>query len=366
MLWQNLCAMEPQFVNEWNNVSTFTDQEIPTSLNNSVGEEFPYWQLATALRMIDVVVVIIPIIIFLNCSVLFTFIVNKALHKPLNLVHVTVITELFLTKLAIVIGALFLLPDAIRYCICIAEVLNEVYFSLSAFNIAFVSVQLTCLSVIQFLYIKGKKKLVGWKVVGALVTGSTIYSLFLGTATFVNIRFQGIPLFCISLCTGVRLATFASYRFMLISLLFVVILPCLVIIFISLIWTCLIFKKSYIGGDNQLNRRMISLPVIMPLVTVSATVLYFIARELLQNILRRFVTSFYPNWVLVGQDLLGGIIEGISGFIYPAVLLYFHPQLRSSWKTMLKGLPGIIGKRCFGKKRNTAVYPETGESTAAS
>lgn len=41
-------------------------------------------------------------------------------------------------------------------------------------------------------------------------------------------------------------------------------LPSLMMLLISTTWSCITFKMYYTGGNNQLNRRLISLPIILP------------------------------------------------------------------------------------------------------
>ena len=356
LLSDQLKFMESGFVGGWN-LTSVGNQEISASGNISMEEEFPYWQLAMAVRIIVVVFIFIPLIVFFSCSVFFAFVVKKDLHRPLNVVHMSLIVELLLVKLSFIITSFFVSPGIVRYCIC-PMWLEILYFSSSVFNIAFVNVMLTCLSILQLIYIKGKKQLVGWRVVLALVTGSTIYSILWGIGVELGLSLRTVHNFCVSLCDGIRLSLFNGYFFSIVTASFLVILPCLIIILIALLWSCFIFKKSYIGSDSQLNRRIISLPVIMPLVSILASVLFFIFRRLLQSILRLTATSHYPNFVLLSNEFLSYVLEGASAFIYPIVLLYIHPQLRSSWKAMLKELPGMIKRKCFGKKRSNVVHTE--------
>ena len=165
--------------------ATGDDLEISGSANSSLVEEFPYWQLAMAVRVMTTVFILIPLIVFFNGSVLLTFIVNKSLHKPVNVVHVFVISELFIVKLVTITVALFVLSEAVRYCNCL-EFVDDIYFPLSAFNIVFINVVLTSLSIVQFLIIKGKNRLIGWKVISVLLSGSTVYSIVWGVAGYIT------------------------------------------------------------------------------------------------------------------------------------------------------------------------------------
>ena len=344
--------MEPVFVSG----SIDLDAALGSG-NSSLIEDFPYWRLAMAIRLVVVVVIFIPIMVFFGTTVLFTFLSNKSLINPVNIVHMLLTAQLFFLKFTILVVAVILFPDAIRYCVCI-EAIIDVYFSLTAFSITFVNIVLTCLAIIQLLIMKGKKKLIVYKVVGVLMSLSMLYSVAWAMVSLTINRVQGTQLLCTSLCMGLIESTFTAYTLLLVGLIIFVISPCLVIIFIAFLWSYIIFKKSYIGNDNQLNRRILSLPLIMPLVTVVASILYFIVRELFENILKSTVTSFFPNWVLLSNEILGYLLEGTSGFIYPVLLLYVHPQLRSSWCETLNYIPGALNKKLFGKlKANNQVHP---------
>ena len=339
------------------NISSLDD--FSGSGNYSIVDEFPYWRLAMAVRVVTVVFVYFPTAVFLNGSVLLAFIVTKKLHRSINLMHIALIIELFLVKYLGIFCGLLSFPNGIRFCIC-WDLVNEIYLTLTSFNVAFVGVVLTCLSVTQLLIIRGKKKLVSWKVVTVLVVMSTIYSLLLAVVSFVGNRLQNTPLLCASLCRGTSGSMFSNFSFSLIGLVVVVLLPCVVVTFSTLLWSCFIFKSSYIGGDDQLSRRIVSLPAIMPILTIFTTVLFFMVQQLVVSILRQSVTSFFPNWVIFCAEIQGYLYEGIGGFIYPLVLLYFNPQLRSAWKTMLKDARVALWNRCVGKKekRSSRVHPE--------
>ena len=305
------------------------------------------------MRIIVFVFFFIPLIVFLNCSVFLAFLVKKELRRPLNLVHMSLIVELFLVKLFLIIVGLFVYPDIVRFCIC-PMWFEFFYFSFTIFNIAFINVMLTSLSILQLLFIKGKKW-IGWKVVGAIVTGSTTYSVSWTLGVQLGLNLRSVHNFCLSFCDDAPLDEDSVYSLSLMIANYTVILPCLAVIFFALIWTCIIFKKIFIGNDSQLNRRIISLPIIMPLVTILASTLYIILRGLSQRVLELTVTSHYPNFVLLSNEFLSYILEGVGAIIYLAVLLYIHPQLRSSWIAMLKELPGVLKRKCFGKKRSNII-----------
>lgn len=337
----------------------------PEFNNRSFDEEVPFWQVSMVMRIIFVFFILFPVSISLNGSVLITLLVTKSLHRPLNVVHISLTVELFFVKCLSLLLSVGLFPDAVRYCRCHITII-EIYLSLIAFNIVFVSVLFTTLSVMQFLVIKGKKRLIGWKVVSIAVTGSTIFSLILAILSFIGNKLQREPILCPLLCTDAPDSLFTNFSFSLIGLIVIVLLPCLIIIFITMLWTCLIFKKAYIGDNDQLNRRIVSLPAIMPLLTVFISISFFLVQRQLARILMRLVSSFFPNLVLVCTEFFGYFIEGISGFIYPIVLLYLHPHLRSAWYSTYKVARKVLFKKCICKDNRIHVQPQQSVSALES
>ena len=96
----------------------------------------------------------------------------------------------------------------------------------------------------------------------------------------------------------------------------VVLLPCLVVTFIALLWSCLIFKSSYIGDDDQLTQRIVSLPAIMPFLTLFTTILFFVQQQLLARFLRQVLTRFHQNWVLVLAEIQGYLLKVSVGSFF--------------------------------------------------
>ena len=115
------------------------------------------------------------------------------------MIHVVLAGQLFLVKTATVLAILFTNPSAVRYCVCV-NVFNQIYAPVVNFSIVFVNVLLACLSVVQFLIIKGKIKLVGWKFVAVLVAVSIFYSLLWGIATYLYNGFRQVQFECAQLC----------------------------------------------------------------------------------------------------------------------------------------------------------------------
>ena len=89
---------------------------------------------------------------------------------------------------------------------------------------------------------------------------------------------------CTDFCPGqnVRAAFNCSARLTIAMISYVVLawLPSLVILLISTTWSCVVFKKCYTGGNDQLNRWLISLPVILPTGFILTTIFTLLLRHL--------------------------------------------------------------------------------------
>ena len=76
-------------------------------------------------------------------------------------------------------------------------------------------------------------------------------------------------------------------------------LPSLVVVTIFSTWSCAIFRNYYTGGDDQLNYRMLSLPVLMPLAISTSSVVEVIALILVGRLLEMLPLGDYSlYWIL--------------------------------------------------------------------
>ena len=110
-----------------------------------------------------------------------------------------------------------------------------------------------------------------------------------------------------------------------ITLFLSVFLPSLTVTVLTSIWSCVTFKKYYTGGNDLLNRRMLSLPVIMPLTIIATTVLESIVALLLSNLL---VTLSWATFYHTGVLLLVVILLYILQYIHK-IILSFSSYLHS-------------------------------------
>lgn len=77
-------------------------------------------------------------------------------------------------------------------------------------------------------------------------------------------------------------------------------IPSLITVVITATWSCVIFKKSYTGGNDQLNRRILSIPFVMPAVVIVtnlfSTILF---RTLTNEIFFQLLGCIHPTRVFL-------------------------------------------------------------------
>lgn len=119
-------------------------------------------------------------------------------------------------------------------------------------------------------------------------------------------------------------------------------IPCIAVVIVTSTWSCVIFKKYYTGEHYQLNHRMLSLPVIMPLALVASTVLEIIGIHLTTQILLNLLSLnvYFGNWILFVLALVLIPVRFLNRIFYPLVLVYTHCELRRSVVDLLKRFKG--------------------------
>lgn len=126
-------------------------------------------------------------------------------------------------------------------------------------------------------------------------------------------------------------------------------LPSLIVIVITSTWSCAVFKKYYIGGNDQLNRRMLSLSIITPLVLLASSMVKMFLLILVGDFLFSLsLGEYFPYWIVFAHVQLTAMIKFLSRLVYPIVLTYSHISLNCAVKDLLKKF-----------KFNNSVSPET-------
>ena len=151
---------------------------------------------------------------------------------------------------------------------------------------------------------------------------------------------------------------FGTFITVFFSIIFIAYIPTLAVVTAMSTWSCAVFKKYYIGGDDQLNRRMISLLFIMPLANVSSAVLEGALAVSVGNALSMIsvLGDQFPYWSNFINTILLIILHFSIRLVYPLILLSFcstptpsSTKLRKAIKRLLRRIknrnrvaPGVM------------------------
>ena len=307
---------------------------INESQENGTFLKFPFWQPTLAVWAITILLVN-PTIVAIDLTLLVTMLKTKNLRRnPLNLIHMSILVSQIASRLTFLIGyATYMLP-AWRDCSC-SIFLNSFVLSLYIFLSAYDPIAFAFLSCLQLLQVKGKKRL--RKSATISVCFSIACSMIFGIefiAFQAKYDFRDL-LVCSQVCASDQqmrtfsIALVSATIPVFLTLLPLVLIPSLITVIITAIWSCAIFKNSYTGGNDQLNKRMLSIPLIMPIVITATNVFVgYPPRVLISEILP--TVPFRRYWIIFFQIEYTLIFDGFSGFFYPLLLLYLMPPLRQA------------------------------------
>ena len=136
---------------------------------------------------------------------------------------------------------------------------------------------------------------------------------------------------CIGVDTSRLVAIFASFQI-------IAWIPPLTTLVAVTIWSCVLFKKDYAGRDAGLNRRIIAMPLVMPVIVTMTSIVIFVSYRVVDLIFLPTVSSnsFRRNWITSIRFTVVLLNEISSGLPYPILILFLNPKLWKSWKTILK------------------------------
>ena len=175
--------------------------DFNTSANASTLGEFPHWRVALSYILVTELFIYSPLALFINASLLLTILKTKSLRKPLNLIHLSLLSLNCLIIIPDAIATCVYIPPVIRFCHCSTPV-SSVYFLIELLYIIFQPLNYACLRVFQLLIIKGKKSLVSYVSVAAAVIvciGVAVLLISEGV-TLLNLADQ--TYICNNLCPG--------------------------------------------------------------------------------------------------------------------------------------------------------------------
>ena len=315
-------------------------EDITLLFNGS--NEFPYWRPTLAIDLFIYICFSFGSIFLLNIPLLVAlFKINKKHLKALNMFHIFLVVATVVEDILRIVMRIYYLPGIYQFCYC-GDVGGTAYVIVVTFFIVYRCSMFTCLGVLQLLVILGRKKLVhNLKTTFGMILLCVGISLLYDAAIFQDIYMTRERVFCYdAYCPGYRPEVGISNLVkILIGFILSTYLPSIAVVVVTSTWSCLIFKRYYTGGDDQLNRRMLSLPFIMPLANVASSMLEILSIQIVAEILLTLPLGvYYAHWILFTQTFVFLLVRFMSRIIYPLVLVYTHIELRQSVRVLLKRL----------------------------
>lgn len=327
----------------------FNDSDFNTSVNSSALGEFPYWGITLSYMLVTELFVYSPIALFINISLLVTILKTKALRKPLNLIHLSLLSLNCLIIIPDAIVTCVYIPPVIRFCHC-PRAASSVYFLIELLYIIFQPLNYACLGVFQLLLIKGMKRLVSYASVTAAVIFCTGVAtlLVLNGVTLINLANQ--TYICNGFCPGEKSRRFPGITYAFASYTVVSWIPSSIIVLVCTTWSCCLFRSAYLGDSETLTRRMISIPIVMPSLLVLPSILSNAFLGAAEGVITSSDIAYSTYWIVFIRFLAFQVHELISGVAYPFVLLLLNPQIGNEWKKLMSTRIG-----CF---KQNMVIPE--------
>ena len=341
------------------NISFLLNSSDDTFGNSSLLiREFPYWQptLAVVLFLLTISQASSILIIYVPLLVVLLRVLKKDHFKPLNLLHASLVTVSIIEDICHIILYPIYLPSAFRFCTCSA-LLNTLLAVTFCFGLIYRPFCFSCLSVLQFLVVIGKKKFITLKV-SCVMIAACCASAVIFAASIVKPTYDSIDRTACyeSFCPGSRpespFGDDSQWITSTLAAFFVGFFPTTIIVLTMSIWSCAVFRNYYTGGDDQLNRRMLSLPFIMPLANVASSMFEGATITVVGVVMSMLsLGDLFPYWTMFTIFVLASFIRFFIRLVYPSVLLYTHRKLRQAIMRLIRKLkrgkimtPGTMNK----------------------
>ena len=315
-------------------------------------EQPPYTEATiTTLLIIFIFLLAVPTLL-INATLSVAFFKSGQLKKPLGILHASLLVEILLNKVLLSIVFCIYYPPALRHCNC-SPTLSAIYQSFRPLILCFRSIVYASIALCQLLIITDKKKYVNHKTTCGCVAFAVGVGAIFATESAVLTNLNDERLGCTDFCPGQNVGasfSFSARVIVMISYVVLTWLPSVVILLISTIWSCVIFKKRYTGGNDQLNRRLISLPVVLPAIFILTTLFTVLLRRLVLVIVQFYDVKFVQYWLFLSGATITLLDETLDGIIYQVILTYLNPHLFKIWKSL------------FYRNYSSQVHPQTSTS----
>jgi hypothetical protein len=296
-----------------------------SGVHNQTENEFPHWRSVVSLLLLCLWLFAVLLTTLLSSSVLLAIKKSKNFDKVLSTVHIYVLVLNIIVRLCSAMTFSGFIPPAIRFCDC-SIVAGAISFYLNTFSICYQPYMFVSLALFQLLIIRGKKRFVTYKTVGVTLITITAVAIVV-PLIFIGIAVQDgenvlcdSSLGCFGIDTRRLMGIFASFY----SIVWV---PSFSLLLVATIWSCVIFKKEYIGNDAYLNRRIIAMPLILPLIiTLNSMAMLMLFQILNLTSLKisssNSIYSFSRNWIASSRFLIVLLGEIIGGLSYSCLILF--------------------------------------------
>ena len=250
---------------------------------SSVLEQPPYTETTIIIVLISSIFFLAIPTLLINITLSIAFFKSGQLKKPLGIFHVSLLIEILLNKLSLSIVLCAYYPPALRHCDC-SPTLSTIFQSSRVLVLSFRSIMYASIALCQLLVIIGKKKYVNRKTACGCVAFAVGVGAIFATENAILTNLNNERLGCTDFCPGQNVGTYfnipaRTINIVMISYIAFSWLPSLVILLISTSWSCIVFKKRYTGGNDELNRRIISIPIILPAGFILTTLFTLLLRN---------------------------------------------------------------------------------------
>ena len=296
--------------------------------------EFTHWKSTTAIVLVSRLLFSAPITLLVNLSIIITIFKTKSLRRPLNLIYLSL---LFLNCLIIIpdiVTTCVFIPVVLRYCEC-DQSTSLVYLIIEGIFFIYFPLNFACVGVFQVLILKGKKSLVTYRITIAAVITCVVITTLVATEGTIAINLAGQTHVCSGVCPSYSTRNFDGFAIAYASFVVICFLPSLIVVVFCTIWSCIIFKKNYIGDNDGLNRRMLSLPIVIPLVLILPSVLNDFILPPIEVWLKSSRPIDHPYWIIFTRFIAFQVYEITAKICYPLLLLVLHPKIGRNWKTLI-------------------------------
>lgn len=294
--------------------------------------EFPHWRLTTSIVLVTRLALSVPLTLLLNASILVTILKTESLRKPINVIHVLLLSANCVVIIPDVTLTSTFIPIVLRYCQCSAAS-SSIYLLMDMLYFAFQPLNFASLGVFQLLILKGKKHLVTYRAVAISIAVSTIITLLVTSECIGLINSSRAVYVCRDICpqqsppkfpgTSIAFTIYGVFLYF----------PSLFTVILCTTWSCIVFKSRDPNEDIQVNKRMISLPIMLPLALFIPT---FSLIRAIERILELYTSPVnYPYWAMFVRFLLFQAYEILARIMYPVILLMLNAHIGHPWKEML-------------------------------